>query len=134
MIEMGKLKLWSWMGFNLLLDNLFIYLSARIAIEQKTLPNDKILWWVPHIGVKIVLISHLNFLKLGKGQLISKQIYEVIVLPKIRTKYCKDFCPSIQGRNPCNISFVFWAKRWLHKIVLRFTDLYLLLNTNAPSF
>ena len=26
-----------------------------------------------------------------KGQLISKQIYEVIISPKKRTKYCKDF-------------------------------------------
>ena len=31
---------------------------------------------------------------LKKGQLISKQNYEVIVSPKKRTKYCKDFCPN----------------------------------------
>ena len=30
-----------------------------------------------------------------KGQSISEQIYEVIVSPKIRTKYFKDFCPSL---------------------------------------
>ena len=50
-------------------------------------------------------------LALTKGQLISKQIYEVIVFPKKQTKYCKDFCPNIQGRNLCNISFAFWEKR-----------------------
>ena len=50
-------------------------------------------------------------LALTKGQLISKQIYEVIVFPKKQTKYCKDFCLESQGRNPCNISFAFWKKR-----------------------
>ena len=30
----------------------------------------------------------------AKGKLISKQNYEVIVSPKKRTKYCKDFCPN----------------------------------------
>ena len=59
----------------------------------------------------------------SKGQLISKHFFEAIVFPKKRTKYCKDFCPSIQGRNPCNISFVFWEKRWFQKSVLRLTDL-----------
>ena len=31
----------------------------------------------------------------AKGQWISEWIYEVIVSPKIWTKYCKDFCPVV---------------------------------------
>ena len=69
---------------------------------------------------------HVEFvLTFIKGQLISEWIYEVIVSPKIRTKNCQDFCPSTQGRNPDNFSFVFWEKRWLHKFVLKLSDLYL---------
>ena len=30
-----------------------------------------------------------------------------------------------EGRNPDNFSFIFWEKRWLHKFILKFTDLYL---------
>ena len=36
-----------------------------------------------------------SFCNHAKGHLISEQIYEVIVSPKIRTKYFKDFCPSL---------------------------------------
>ena len=69
-----------------------------------------------------------------KGQLISIHFFETIVFPKKRTKYCKDFCPECQGRNPCNISFVFWEKRWLQKSVLRLTDLYYqLISTANPA-
>ena len=31
-----------------------------------------------------------------KGQYISEPIFEIIVLPKMKTKYFKDFCPSLQ--------------------------------------
>ena len=41
---------------------------------------------------EIILVSTTRIIL--KGQWISKQIYEVIVSPKIRTKYFKDFCPS----------------------------------------
>ena len=30
------------------------------------------------------------------------------------------YCATLQGRNPYN----FWFKRWLHKFILKFTDLY----------
>ena len=30
------------------------------------------------------------------GQYISEPIFEIIVLPKMKTKYFKDFCPSLQ--------------------------------------
>ena len=36
-----------------------------------------------------------------------------------------EFLPyTLQGRNPDNFSFIFWEKRWLHKFILKFTDLY----------
>ena len=58
-----------------------------------------------------------------KGQLISEWIYEVIVSPKIRIKIVKISALTTQGRNPDNFSFVFWEKRWLHKFILKQTDL-----------
>jgi hypothetical protein len=36
--------------------------------------------------------------RLAKSQLLSKQINEVIVSPKKRTKYCKDFCPEFVNK------------------------------------
>ena len=59
----------------------------------------------------------------SKGQLISEWIYEAKTSPKKWTKNCKDFCPVSEGRNPCNFSFVFWEKFWLHKFILKLTDL-----------
>ena len=58
-----------------------------------------------------------------KGQLVSEWIYKLIVSSKNQTKNCKDFCPVSQGRNPCNFSFVCWKKRWVHKFILKLTDL-----------
>ena len=65
-----------------------------------------------------------SFLLIAKGQLISKQNCRAKSSPKKRTKNCKNFCPTSQGRNPCNFSFVFWEKFLLHKFILKLTDLY----------
>ena len=34
------------------------------------------------------------------------------------------YCASLQGRNPYNFWFIFREKWWLHKFILKFTDLY----------
>ena len=56
---------------------------------------------------------------------MSEWIYEDIVSPKILTKNCQDFCPTyrLQDKNPDNFPFIFWEKQWLHKFILKFTDL-----------
>ena len=33
-------------------------------------------------------------------------------------------CVGSEGRNLNNFLFIFWKKRWLHKFILKFTDLY----------
>ena len=38
-----------------------------------------------------------------------------------------------EGRNPYNVLIIFWEKRWLHKFILKLTDLYLDLNGNKRS-
>ena len=58
-----------------------------------------------------------------KGQSISEWIYEDIVLPKYKQKIVKISALTTQGRNPDDFSFVFWEKRWLHKFILKLTDL-----------
>ena len=58
-----------------------------------------------------------------KGQTISEWIYEVIVSPKIQTENCQDFALCSEGKNFDNFLFVFWEKRWLHKFILKLTDL-----------
>ena len=34
------------------------------------------------------------------------------------------YCATLQGRNLHNFWFIFWEKQWLHKFILKFTDLY----------
>ena len=34
------------------------------------------------------------------------------------------YCATLQGRNLYNFWFLFWEKRWLHKFILKFTELY----------
>ena len=33
------------------------------------------------------------------------------------------YCVTLQSRYPYNFWFIFWEKRWLHKFILKFTDL-----------
>ena len=42
-------------------------------------------------------------------------------LPKYEPKIVQ--CGTVQGRNPSNIWFIFWEKRWIHEFILKFTDL-----------
>ena len=38
------------------------------------------------------------------------------------------YCAILQGKNPYNFWFIFWQKRWLHKTILKFSDLYTTIN------
>ena len=40
---------------------------------------------------------------------------------------------ALQGRNPYNIWFIFWEKQWLHKFILKFTDLYTQDRAKSPK-
>ena len=49
-----------------------------------------------------------------------------VFLPNFELKIARIsalYCVILQGRNPCNIWFVFWEKQWRHKLILKFTDL-----------
>ena len=61
---------------------------------------------------KKLLIWPLFFLK---GQLNSEWIYEVIVLPTMPTKNCKDFCPTKQARIVALFWVIFW---WVEAVFL----------------
>ena len=67
-----------------------------------------------------------QILKVSKFQ---NEFLKSLFLPKFLPKMNqKDFCPvfhsgTVQGRNPYNIWFIFWEKQWLHKFILKFTDL-----------
>ena len=50
---------------------------------------------------------------------VSKFQNEVIW---IWTKYCEDFC-FIVWLAQYDFWFIFWKKRWLHKFILKFTDI-----------
>ena len=45
-------------------------------------------------------------------------------LPKYEQKNVRISALCSEGRNLDNFSFVFWEKRWLHKFILKLTDLY----------
>ena len=44
-------------------------------------------------------------------------------LPKYEQKIVNISALTTQGRNPDNFSFVFWEERWLHKLILKLSDL-----------
>ena len=52
-------------------------------------------------------------------------IYEVIVSARIWTSL---YSVILQGRNPYNFWLIFCKKRWLHKSILKFSDLYTTIN------
>ena len=70
-----------------------------------------------NLGVPVTITSLKTFGLIGtqmenvKGQLTSEWIFEVIFSSKIRTKYCKDFCPAVWHGS------VFWEKQWLLKYI-----------------
>ena len=47
------------------------------------------------------------------------------LLPKYEQKVVKISTLTTQGRDTDNFLFVFWEKQWLHKFILKFTDLYI---------
>ena len=53
-------------------------------------------------------------------------------LPKYEQKNVKLSALTTQGRNPDNFLFVFWEKWWVHKFILKSTDLYLN-RTTTPA-
>ena len=74
--------------------------------------------FLPKYEQKIVRISALT-----KGQLISKAIYGLLTSPKKWTKIVRISARCSKGKNPDNFLFVFWEKRWLHKFILKLTNL-----------
>ena len=45
-------------------------------------------------------------------------------LQKYEQKIVEISALTTQGRNPDNFLFVFWEKRWLHRFILKLSDLY----------
>ena len=63
------------------------------------------------------------FLKVSKFQ---NDFMESSFLPKYEPNIVRISAlhhAILQGRNPFNFWFIFWEKRWLHKLILKFTDL-----------
>jgi hypothetical protein len=46
------------------------------------------------------------------------------LLPKYEQEIVKISALTTQNKIPGNFSFVFWEKRWLHKFILKLSDLY----------
>ena len=59
----------------------------------------------------------------AKGQLISECLFEKIVWTKILTKNLIISALKGPGQKLSKDSLVFWSKRWLHKDILKLTDL-----------
>ena len=45
-------------------------------------------------------------------------------LPKYEQKIVRISALTTQGRNPDSFTFLFWEKRWLHKFILKISELY----------
>ena len=78
-----------------------------------------------------LLFSNSNEWEYPKGQLISEWIYKVTVSPRIQTK---NFCPHYTGQKSWQFLFVFWEKWWLHKFILKLSDLWVALPHNVAKF
>ena len=71
--------------------------SFLCIVRQKIIRSDPKIFENLHLLQKIGLNGGISiYADFGppKGQWISKKNYEVIVSPKKRTKYSKDFCPE----------------------------------------
>ena len=64
------------------------------SVFTQTQEKTCIVYTLYYLGPLLNIMGETSKGVYTKGQLISKQIYEVIVFPKKRTKYCKDFCPN----------------------------------------
>ena len=42
----------------------------------------------------------------------------------MKTSFLPKYKRKNEGRNPDNFSFVFWEKQWIHKFILKLSDLY----------
>ena len=108
-----RIGLASWFDFRM---------NSRLANKQTChlLGND--LRSIRNIlGFRTIKLSLESF----KGQLISKQIYEVIVFPKKRKNIARISALTLRAEILAISRLFFWEKRWLHNFVLRFTDLYI---------
>ena len=59
----------------------------------------------------------------AKVQMLTTSSCIVKLIPWTLVNLSHLYCTTLQGRNPYNFCFM-WEKRWLHKFILQFTDLY----------
>ena len=79
--------------------------KKRKKISLRTKANKKLHMVLPCIFDLSQFFSSKSF---AKGQLNSEWIYEVIVSPKIPTKFFPDFCPTKQTRVVALFLVIFW--------------------------
>ena len=58
-----------------------------------------------------------------KVRQFQNEIIKSSILPKYEQKIVKISALTTQGTNPDNFSFVFRENRWLHKFILKLSDL-----------
>ena len=78
--------------------------SHRLSQNMNQMLKGFLLCTVPHYSTEVRFASLFSSKSTGKET--------------CKTHLC------LQGRNPYNFWFIFWEKRWLHKFILKFTDLY----------
>ena len=82
---------------------------------NKRVGSNKACRWEIFLKKNKICCTLIREFRVGKGQYISKWIYEVIVSPKIWTKIIRISALYTVGQKS------WW---WLHKFILKFTDLY----------
>ena len=134
-----KHKIWGFCGL-LRIFELYTNAFSREIINTKLQKSNRYVW-KKNANSEIVsshfkgqLISKCLFaafnsskkwmktIRLSKGQLNSEWIYEVIISPKMQTNNCQDFWPHYTGQMSWHL-FIFWENRWLHKLILKSSDL-----------
>ena len=77
----------------------------------------------------------INFLlRMLKVRQFQNEFVKSSFLPKCEQKIVRISALTTQGRNPDNFLFVFHEKRWLHKFILKLSDLWVALPHNVAKF
>ena len=99
-----------------------------LTIRLKTGSPLRLQW--KHLFPKSLLFNVAS-IKICKFQ---NEFMKTSFLPKYQPNIVRisaQYCATLLGRNPYNFWFIFWENRWLHKCILKFTDLH---NRNQSSY
>ena len=114
-------------SFHLFSSSSFLTKSLKMKIYQFWELTDV------QLQAKIYLVLNPSFENFTPGPALKVSKFQngfmkSSFLPKYERKIVRIsalYCATLKGRNPYNFWFMFGEKRWHHKFILKFTNLYI---------